>query len=120
MRIVMVRIIAILLFAFAITGTAELKKQSQKGIGTIDTFKSHGKLLFRFVPKAPNAEKLRLVKMHYVRMGFKSGYPDEMKAFFQKAMDEKKEVEIECEFLDKGPGKATSIGIKLISYKFVN
>lgn len=115
----MLRIIAMLLFAFALTGSAELKKSTQKGIGTIDTFESHGKMLFRFVPKAPNKEQLRLVKMHYTRMGFKDGYPEEMKKFFQKAMDEKKEVEIECEFFDKGPGKATSIGIKLISYKFV-
>jgi hypothetical protein len=53
-------------------------------------------------------------------MGFKKGYPQDMKDFFQKAIDEKKEVEVECEFLDKGLGKSTSIGIKLISYKFVN
>ncbi|MCM8532616.1 MAG: hypothetical protein NE330_15730 [Lentisphaeraceae bacterium] len=96
-----------------------MKKATQKGIGTIDTYESHGKMLFRFVPKAPNKEKLRLVKMHYIRMGFKKGYPEEMKTFFQKAMDDKKEVEIECEFFDKGPGRATSIGIKLISYKYV-
>jgi hypothetical protein len=116
------KIIYISIFLLLFTGVvqAELPKATQKGIGTIDTFKSHGKLLFRFVPKAPNTEKLRLVKMHYTRMGFKKGYPQDMKDFFQKAIDEKKEVEVECEFLDKGLGKSTSIGIKLISYKFVN
>lgn len=116
----MLRIVSILFFAFVLTGSAEMKKATQKGIGTIDTYESHGKLLFRFVPKAPNKDELRLVKMHYTRMGFKEGYPKEMKEFFQKAMDDKKEVEIECEFFDKGPGKKTSIGIKLISYKFVD
>lgn len=116
----MIRMVTILMFAFVLTGSAEMKKATQKGIGTIDTYESHGKMLFRFVPKAPNKEQLRLVKMHYTRMGFKKGYPEEMQKFFQKAMDEKKEVEIECEFFDKGPGKKTSIGIKLISYKFVD
>lgn len=98
---------------------AELSKAKQEGIGTIDTYESHGKTLYRFVPKEPNEKSLRKIKMHVARMGYKKGLPKEIEAFFAKALAEGLEVEISCEFFDKGAGKPTSIGTKLISYKFV-
>ena len=97
---------------------AGLKESQQKGVGTIDQYDSHGKTVYRFVPAEPNKEELRLVKFIPSRLKFKGGLPAEMEEFFAKALEEKKKVEIECEFFDKGAGKKTSIGIKIISYKF--
>jgi len=96
-----------------------LEKATQKGVGTISTTVSHGKTMYVFVPNEPNTDKLRKVKMHKSKMGFKKGFPKELEKFFKEALENEYEVEIECEFYDKGLGKATSIGFKLISYKKV-
>lgn len=101
------------------TTYAGLEESQQKGIGTIDQFDAHGKIVYRFVPAEPNKEELRLVKFIPSRLKFKGGLPEEIEKFFAKALEEKKEVEIECKFLDKGAGKKTSIGSEIISYKFV-
>ena len=97
---------------------AGLEVAQQKGIGTIDQFDAHGKIVYRFVPVEPNKEELRAVKFIPTRLKFKKGLPEEMEKFFAEALEEKKEVEIECKFLDKGAGKKTSIGSEIISYKF--
>ncbi|WP_411825610.1 hypothetical protein [Luteolibacter sp. AS25] len=99
--------------------TAGLEKETQKGVGTITTTKAHGKTMYAFTPKEPNAEKLRAVKMNYEKMGYKEGFPKKIEAFLKDALDTKSEVELELEFYDKGEGKALSVASKLISYKKV-
>jgi len=101
------------------TAFAGLEKATQKGIGTIDQYDSHGKTVYRFVPQESEADKLRLVKFIPNRLGFKKGLSEELEKFFAEALKEQKSVEIECEFFDKGIGKKTSIGSKIISFKFV-
>ena len=79
------------------TAMADMKKSTQTGVGTIDTFESHGKLLYRFVPKAPNKEKLRKVKMHTARMGYRKGLPKEIEAFFAKALADKSKIKFDLD-----------------------
>lgn len=119
MKTKLIKLLAFIFIGFSTTLSA-LEKATQTGIGTVDIYKSHGVDLYRFVPKAPNEKKLRLVKIHVRRMGYKGGkLPEKMEAFFAKALAEKSEIELTCKFLDKGAGKSTSIGIEVISYKFV-
>lgn len=92
----------------------------QVGTGTIDLYESHGQMLYRFVPKEPNPEKFRRVKFKPNQGKKPKTYDPKLKAFFEKALQEKKEVVIDCNFADKGAGKKTSIGAKINSYKFVD
>ena len=94
---------------------AEMKEAKQTAVGTIDQYDAHGKIVYRFVPKD---KKSRLIKFIPARIGHRKGLPKEMEKFFAEALKEKKEVEIACEFKDKGAGK-TSFATKLVSYKLV-
>jgi len=109
----------VVLSMFLSMALAGLPKSSQTGVGTIDKYDAHGKIVYRFVPKAPNETELRLVKFIPSRIGYKKGLPEEMEAFFAAAVAKKQEVEIACEFFDKGAGSKTSIGTKIVSYQLV-
>ncbi|MCM8540290.1 MAG: hypothetical protein NE328_08445 [Lentisphaeraceae bacterium] len=113
----MKKILLSLLLVFGMVFSASAEKKSdkdnkkQEGIGTINTFVSHGKKVFRFMPED---KELRMVKFVPAQLGYGKELPKEMNDLLAKAMEEKLKVKLSVQYFDHGP-KKPAIGKKVFS-----
>ena len=89
--------------------------KKQEGIGWVNTFVSHGKKVFRFMP---DNKELRMIKFVPRQMGYKEDLPQEMNDLLAKAMEEKLKISLSVQYYDHGP-KKPAIGKKVFSLRIV-
>lgn len=100
-----------MVFSTAAGKKSEKDNKKQEGIGTINTFVSHGKKVFRFMPEN---KELRMVKFVPAQLGYGKALPKEMNDLLAKAMEEKLKVKLSVQYFDHGP-KKPAIGKKVFS-----
>ena len=105
----------VLIFALVLSVSAGKKtdkdNKKQEGVGTINTFVSHGKKVFRFMPEN---KELRMIKFVPGQLGYGKELPKEMNDLLAKAMEEKLKVNLSVQYYDHGP-KKPAIGKKVFS-----